>query len=149
MKRLSRLKTVNDYLHGLRLPPGAGADIVLVVDQENATAALSRASGDQILISVPESVERGDNTDSFTSSVSAAFFVLAKINGPSRTQELADKTYSRLLGLAQGLLSAIENDLTSGGCRLMSGLILSEVRTVPQYSIFGGWSGWSVELTFE
>lgn len=148
MKRLARLKDVNDYLKNLHPPAGTEADIVHVVDQENAAAALSRASGDQILVAVPESVEHGEYTDSFTFSISAAFFTLARINGPSRTREAADEAYSRLLSLAQAMISAIESDLTSGGCRLMSGLILSEVRTVPQYSIFGGWSGWSVELTF-
>lgn len=149
MKRLSRLINLNDYLRGLRPPSGTEAGVVHVVDQENASAALSRAAGDQILIAVPECVELGRDTDSFSSSISAAFFVLAKVNGPSRTQASADEAYDRLLNLAQEMLRIIEGDLTSGGCRLISGLVLSEVRTVPQYSVFGGWSGWSVEMTFE
>ena len=149
MKRLSRLINLNDYLRDLRPPLGAEACVVHVVDQENAAAALSRAAGDQIVVAVPECVEQGRSSDSFSSTVSAAFFVLAKVNGPSRTQATTDEAYGRLLALAQEMLSVIERDLTSGGCRLISGLVLSEVRTVPQYSIFGGWSGWSVEMTFE
>lgn len=149
MKRLSRLKNLSEYFLSLRAPESSSAGVIHVVDQENATAALSQAAGDQILVALPEASEHGRDSDSFSSSVSAAFFVLAKINGPSRTQRIADAAYARLLDTAQELLSMIERDLTSGGCRLISGLVLSEVRTVPQYSIFGGWSGWSVELTFE
>ena len=32
---------------------------------------------------------------------------------------------------------------------ITSGMDLSSVNTVPEYSIFGGWSGYSIELTFE
>ena len=149
MKRLSKLINLNNYLRGLRLPEDSGAGIVHVVDQENATAALSKAAGDQLLIAVPEVTERGRDSDSFSSTLSAAFFTLAKVNGPAKTQESAEAAYRRLLELAQSLLSKIESDLTSGGCRLISGLSLTEVQVIPQYSIFGGWSGWSVELTFE
>lgn len=149
MKRLSKLTNLNNYLRGLRLPEDSDAGIVHVVDQENATAALSKAAGDQLLIAVPEATEHGSDSDCFSSTLSAAFFALARVNGPSRTQESAEAAYGRLLELVRSLLSKIEEDLTSGGCRLISGLSLTEVQVIPQYSIFGGWSGWSVELTFE
>lgn len=149
MKRLTRLKNLNDYLRSLRLPDGSGTGVVYVVDQENAAAALARASGDQLLIAVPEESEHGRDSDGFSSTLSAAFFAVAKVNGAARTQESAVAAYDRLLGLVQALLLMIERDLTSGGCTLMSGIRLTDVQVVPQYSIFGGWSGWSVELTFE
>ena len=34
-------------------------------------------------------------------------------------------------------------------CTLVSGLSLSSVQITPEASIFGGWSGWSIELSFE
>lgn len=147
MKRLSRLISLNSYLRSMKLPDGT--DVVHVVDQENATAALAKAAGDHLLVAVPEISEHGRDSDSFSSTLSAAFFVLARVNGTGRTQISADAAYDRLLVLAQELLSTIEGDLTSGGCTLVAGLVLTDVQVTPIYSIFGGWSGWAVEMTFE
>lgn len=149
MKRLLKLVNLNKYLYGFHLSEGTETNIMRVVDQENATAALSRAAGDQLLIAIPEVDEHGRSSDSFSSTLSAAFFVLAKVNGPTRTHDLADAAYDRLLGIVQQLLAKIDNDLTSGCCSLLSGLALTDIHVVPLYSIFGGWSGWSIEMTFE
>lgn len=149
MKRLSRLRQLTEYLRALKLPESCNAGTALVVDQDNATAALSRASGDMLLIALPEISETGQDSDSFRSTLSAAFFALARVNGPARTQESADGAYDRLLDLVQLLLSRMEGDLSGSGCPLLAGLSLTDVQVVPQYSLFGGWSGWSVEMTFK
>lgn len=152
MKRLSKLIRLTNYLAGFRLPDYPDIVPVRVVDQENATSQLgSDAAGDQLLIAVPEDREYGQNTDSFSDTLSTAFFVLAKINGPAWTQALADETYSRLLEVSQAILEKLDEDLTGGDigrpCPLLAGLTLTDVNIVPEYSVFGGWSGWSIEIT--
>lgn len=152
MKRLSKLKKLTEYLAGFRVPDYPDITPVQVVDQENATSQLgSDAAGDQVLIAVPEAREYGPDTDSFSETLSTAFFVLANINGPTRTPELADETYLRLLEVSQAILDKLDEDLTGGEvglpCPLLAGLSLTDVNIVPEYSVFGGWSGWSIEIT--
>ena len=76
-------------------------------------------------------------------------FAIAKINGPARTPELARATYARLLTLAQAAVAKLSDDMTAGGCRMLAGISLTGLNVVPEYSIFGGWSGYSIELTLE
>lgn len=152
MKRLSKLKKLTDYLSTFRVPGYSDIVPVRVVDQENATSQLgSDAYGDQVLIAVPEAREYGRDTDSFSEILSTAFFVLANINGPAWTPALADETYSRLLEVSQAILDKLDADLTGGEagmpCPLLAGLSLTDVNIVPEYSVFGGWSGWSIEIT--
>lgn len=152
MKRLSKLKRLNEYLVGFRIPGYPNIVPVRVVDQENATGQLaSDASGDQVLIAIPEAQDYGRNTDSFSETLSTAFFVLANINGPARTQELADETYLRLLDVSQAILDKLDADLTGGEigdpCPYLAGLTLTDLNIMPVYSVFGGWSGWSIEIT--
>ena len=153
MKRLSKLRKLTEYLSAFRLEDWPGIVPVRVVDNENATSQLSKAYGDQLLVALPEARDAGNTTDSFRESVSAAFFALAKINGPARTVKLADETYLRLLEVSQAILDRLEEDLTGGEtgmpCPLLAGLSLTDVNVVPEYSIFGGWSGWSVEITLD
>ena len=152
MKRLLKLKRLTDYLAGFRLSDYPDIVPISVVDQENATGQLgSDVSGDQLLIALPEAREYGQNTDSFSENLSTAFFVLAKIVGPAWTQELADATYLRLLDISQAILDKLDADLTGGDtgmpCPLLAGLTLTDLNIVPEYSVFGGWSGWSIEIT--
>ena len=151
MKRLSKLRKLTEYLNSFRLPEYPGIAPVRVVDNENATSQLSKATGDQMLVALPEARDYGRDTDGFSESVSAAFFVLAKINGPARTVKLADETYLRLLDVSQAILDKLDEDLTGSGtgmpCPLLSGLSLTDVNIIPEYSVFGGWSGWSIEIT--
>lgn len=152
MKRLQKLTRLAEYLYSFRVPGYPDIRPIQVVDQENATSQLhAGAGGDQLLIALPEARDWGQNTDAFTESVSTAFFVLAKINGPGRTPTLADTTYRRLLTISQAILDKLDEDLTGGDtgapCPLLAGLALTDVNIVPEYSVFGGWSGWSIEIT--
>lgn len=149
MRRLQRLINANKYFRSFRPAGLENVGFSLVVDQENAVSVLSRASGDQVLISFPEEYEQGRNSDSFTSRISVAIFVIAKINSAARTQKLTEESFDRMLGISQKILDALANDLSSFHCNLLSGMDLSSVNIVPEYSIFGGWSGYSIELTFE
>lgn len=147
MKRLSKLRNLTKYLTAFRLADWPDITPLRVVDGENATGQLSKASGDQILVALPEARDNGRDTDTFDETVSTAFFVLAKVNGPARTQESADAAYLRLLEIAQAILDRLEFDLTERPCQLLAGLSLTDVNVVPEYSVFGGWSGWSIEIT--
>lgn len=147
MKRLQKLKKLTEYLVGFRLQDYPDIKPIRVVDQENATGQLTKASGDQVLTAMPEAQDYGRDTDSFSESVSTAIFVLAKINGPARTPELADATYLRLLEIAQAILDKLDEDLSSGTCPLLRGFTLTDLNVIPEYSMFGGWSGWSIEIT--
>ncbi len=152
MKRLLKLRKLTEYLSAFRVPDYPDIVPVRVVDQENATGQLgSDACGTQVLIAVPEARDYGRDTDSFSETLSTAFFVLAKIIGPAWTSDLADATYLRLLVISQLILDKLEEDLTGGEvgmpCPLLAGLSLTDVNIVPEYSVFGGWSGWSIEIT--
>lgn len=147
MKRLQKLKKLTEYLVGFRLRDYPDIKPIRVVDQENATGQLTKASGDQVLTAMPEAQDYGRDTDSFSESVSTAIFVLAKINGPARTPELADATYLRLLEIAQAILDKLDEDLSCGTCPLLNSFTLTDLNVVPEYSMFGGWSGWSIEIT--
>lgn len=147
MKRLSKLRKLTEYLVGFRLRDYPDIKPIRVVDQENATGQLTKASGDQVLTAMPEAQDYGRDTDSFSESVSTAIFVLAKINGPARTPELADATYLRLLEIAQAILDKLDEDLSCGTCPLLNSFTLTDLNVVPEYSMFGGWSGWSIEIT--
>lgn len=151
MKRLAKLRKVTEYLSTFRIPGWPDITPVRVVDGENASSQLAKAAGDQVLAAVPEARDYGRDTDGFSESVSTAFFVLAKINGPARTVKLADETYLRLLEVSQAILDKLEEDLSVGQtgmpCPLLAGLSLTDVNIIPEYSVFGGWSGWSLEIT--
>ena len=54
-----------------------------------------------------------------------------------------------LLLIADAILGKISDDTSRNDCNLVSGLSLSSVQITPEASLFGGWSGWSVELSFE
>lgn len=149
MRRLQRLINANKYFRSFRPAGLEDVDFSLVVDQDNAVSVLSRASGDQVLISFPEEYEQWRNSDSFSSRISVAIFVITKINSAARTQKLTEESFDRMLEISQKILDSLADDLSSSHCNLLSGMDLSSVNTVPEYSIFGGWSGYSIELTFE
>ena len=151
MKRLLRLARVTEYLHRFRVPSCPDIVPIMTVNQENATSQLAKASsGDQLLIALPEGRSGGRDSDTFDESVSFAFFALAKINGPTRTPESAQAAYDRLLKLLDACLDQLVLDLTQGDpCEPIMGLELTKADVVPEYSVFGGWSGYYVEIVLE
>ncbi len=146
MKRLQKLARATDYFYDFSLP-----DVVcsVVVDQDNAISTLATATGDRLLISLPEESENGRTTDDYSSRISVAMFAIARINGPACTPKKAREAYERLLGIAQAAVVKLSDDITGSGCGAVSGLTLTVVNVVPEYSIFGGWSGYSIEITLE
>lgn len=153
MKRLQRLARVTDYVYRFRIHTCPDVTPIITVNQENATSQLARSSGDQLLFALPEGRCMGTDSDRFDESVSLGIFALSKINGPARTNESAQVAYGRLLGILDACLDRITEDLTGGEtggpCPMLAGLDLTTVDVVPQYSVFGGWSGYYAEIVLE
>lgn len=147
MKRTARLLKVNRYLEEFRVP-GLDSAPVRVVSSSDATGRLAKLAGDQVLVARAEMHGDGDS-DSSRDSVSTAFFVLSKELGPAFTPEAEDRMFRRLEELAAGIVDRLCADTTSGGCRLLAGLSLSSVDVVPENSLFGGWTGYSIDVTLE
>lgn len=145
MKRLERLHRANEYLRGFSLP-GYEVVPVRVVSQADATSRLARLSGDQVLIARPELHQDG-NSDRHRDSISLAFFVLAKDLGPASSPEAEDELFGRLEKIASDVLTKLADDTTS--CGLLAGLSLTSADVVPENTIFGGWTGYSIDVTLE
>lgn len=147
MKRLQKLIRLNRYLQDFDIPEYPGISPIRVVAAGDATSRLSKVLGDQVLIAIPE-LEQDCDEDSVTDTLTLAFFVIAKISGPARTQQLQDQTFDRLLEVADAILRKLITDMTGLPCEGLAGLSMRNVKVVPEESIFGGWSGWSIEIVF-
>ena len=152
MSRMSKIIRLDKYLSGLvlRMEYQDGSfrqyKAIMTTAQADATSKLSRLSGAQIVAARTECKQSGDS-DGYSSILSTVIFVLDK-PGISRTEELENKQYQALAGLSDAVLTRIADDATSGICNLLSGLKLDSVDITPESSIFGGWSGYSIEISF-
>ena len=72
-----------------------------------------------------------------------------RVGEGAKTEESENEQYSRLLEIADLILAYIAEETSSQNCRLVTGLALASVDVVPEASVFGGWSGYSIELSFE
>lgn len=153
MRRLLRLARVTEYLHRFRVPSCPDIIPIMTVNQENATSQLAKAAGNQLLIALPEGHSGGRDSDTFDEQVSFAIFALSKVNGPARTPESAEAAYHHLLVLLDACLDQLVVDLTGGPegipCTPLMGLELTKADVVPEYSLFGGWSGYYMEIVLE
>lgn len=147
MKRLERLIKLTNYLTEFRLP---GTEIVpiRVVNHDHATSRLSTQRGTQVLIARPE-VKHSGNSDTYTEFFTTALFVLEKDLGTTRTDSREDDQYNRLLELTSDILTKIENDAGNFNNPYLKSLTLTSVEIVPETSVFGGWSGYSIEVEFQ
>ena len=146
MKRLEKLNNLTRYLTTFRVP---NTDIVpiRVVNYDHAVGRLTHRKGMVILVARPEISQQG-NEDSFATQFKTVFFVLEKNLGATSTDEREDELFSRCVNVASDLLTEIERASTDWGCEELRGLRLESVEIVPEMSVFGGWSGYSIELTF-
>jgi hypothetical protein len=145
MKRLQKLQKLSQYLEHFTIE---GATCGYVVTQADATSRLNSATGDNILLARPDLRQSGNN-DFIRQDLSTAIFVLAKDLGAGRTDDLVNEEYNRLAELTDKVLEKIVEDCTNHRCGMMAGMNLISVDIVPEYSIFGGWNGYSIELKFE
>lgn len=153
MNRLRKLQRLTDYLAGFRMTvPLDGDEIridpIMTTAQTDATSKLAHRSGVQVLIARPEENQTG-NSDNHRDYIGTAVFVLEKNLGLDRTPDLENDQYSKLLQITDAILSKISDDTSGDDCNLVSGFSLSSAVITPEASLFGGWSGYSVELSFE
>ena len=78
---------------------------------------------------------------------SALFIITGRLPAADPAMQEA---YSRLLMLLQACLDKLIEDLSGGEtgapCPMLAGLDISTIDTIPEYSVFGGWSGWYMEI---
>lgn len=145
MKRLQRLINLNKYLREFSLP---NQSIIRATDQGDVTGRLARVAGDQLVIAMPELSLEGADNDTFTGEISMAFFAIFKAGAAARTEETDKRDFSRMEGLISDALSMLDRTMGEQQCHLLGGLRISSLYVVPEYSIFGGWSGYSAEIRF-
>lgn len=145
--RLQNLQNLNTYLKNFRMPV-LDCGFLYVTSQADATTALDKLSGDQVLLARPELRQYGDS-DSYEETIDTAVFVLAKDLGAGRTQEKENNQFDRLAELADAVLSKIDKSVTEGDCPLLAGFVLTELAVVPETQIFGSWQGYSISITFK
>ena len=153
MKRLQKLARVTEYLTQFQVPGYPDIIPIMTVNQENAASQLQRTYEEQLLIAMPEGRCSGQDSDSFDNSVSFAIFSLSKVNGPARTPETAEIAYAKLLRILDLCLDKIvvdiQGDEKTDPCPMLAGLDLTTVDVIPEFSIFGGWSGYYMEVVLE
>ena len=153
MNRLQKLLKLTEYLETFKITICVDCDTVhieplMTTAQADATSKLAHLSGVQVLFARPEENQTG-NSDYHQDYIGTAVFVLEKGLGLDKTQDLENIQYKRLLMISDAILGKIADDTSGDDCTLVSGLSLSSVQITPEASIFGGWSGWSIELSFE
>lgn len=147
MKRLQKLTDLTNYLTALRVP-GVENPPIRVVDQSQATNRLSFCKGVRVLIARPE-IQQNGNEDTYDTTYSTCIFVLEKNLGAGSTEERDDEQFLRLSKIACELLTQIERDAGNWNIPEMRDISLESMSLIPESSIFGGWNGYSIELTFK
>lgn len=153
MNRLQKLQRLTDYLASFSMTVFEDCKEVYVrpimtTAQADATSKLAHQSGVQVLIARPGGDQQG-NSDYHGDSMATAIFVLEKNLGLEKSVDRENAQYARLLQIADAILGKISDDTSGDDCTMVSGLSLSSVIIVPEASLFGGWSGYSLELSFE
>lgn len=147
MRRFEKLTNLSLYLAQFR-PKCFDGKPILVVNQGKATSRLVNRKGVQVVIARPEEHQTGDS-DGYVSDLQTAIFVLEKDLSSDRTDETENEQYVRLLDIAVGIMTEIEADAAASCNEYLRGLTLASAGIVPEASIFGGWSGYSIEISFE
>lgn len=145
----TRLQRITDLLTYLRdfTVPGLPSPI-LGVDNAQTTSALTSKSGPQLVAAYPEVAHKG-NSDTYVETLQTAFFVLDKALGAARTAEAEFDQYLRLATLADAVLTRIERDTTSPFVSPIGSLTLLTATVTPEASLFGGWVGYTIELSLQ
>lgn len=145
-KRLERISMLMGYLRDFAVE-GLPAPI-LGVNNEQTTNALVSKTGPQLVAAYPELSHTG-NSDCYTETLQSVFFVLDKSLGATRTEVSEFEQYMGLMELADAVLTKIERDTSADPCSPLGGLTLMTAKVAPEGSIFGGWCGYSIEVTMK
>ncbi len=146
MKKINKLIKATQYIQGFKI---GEINPIIAVSKDDATTRLQGKSGRQIIVALPEDIVSVYD-DAFQDTISTVFFVIEKLNNAAKTEEKEKKSYEETLQIVNEILEKLDNDITgNNACELLSGLSIKQISMVPEYSLFGGWSGYSVEITFK
>ncbi len=124
-----------------------GITPILAINSNQASTRLHGQTGTQVLIARPETHQSG-NSDGYSEDITFAIFVIEPMMTSGRTDDLEEVQSDRLLALASEILTRIETDTTTAPS-LILGMSLSQITVDPETEIFGGWSGWSIEVSID
>ena len=145
---INKLATLSAFLQDFGVENDENGDIIQAIyttSESDATSRLHGVSGFQIITARPEL--HGDLTSATYDTV---IFVLAPDLGASKTTDTECARYNEGLLLVDQIVNIIEKSCSEGACeRLLAGFELKDMDITPETSLFGGWQGWSIELSFE
>lgn len=144
LQRLAKLERLEAYLRNITLPDD-GVTVSYVTAQDAATSLLNAAAGIQVLVARPECRQNfGSDGVARSTDMETVVFVLQKSLGAGNTPERELALFDRCLELCDDILSLLFAD--AEGCNL--GLELTGIDLRPEVSVFGGWSGYSLSISF-
>ena len=149
MNSLKKLAQLNKYLRCLRLPGRQDVTFSYVTNQADATSRLDKASGAQVLMARPDCSLRSISEDHIESYLDTVIFVLDKDLGAGKTDAAEEKQYDKLEAITGDILDLIYRTIAESSCEMLSGFRLASATVTPEAMIFGGWTGYSIELSFE
>ncbi len=140
MKAISDLQRVSRYLENLTV---AGKETYFATNTADATAYLKDLTGEQTVAARPEL-----HGPIHRPSIDTVIFVLAPALGAARTPQAENQLYDALLRKVETVINGLYA-ATNQGCAELIGLEITNMDITPELSLFGGWQGWSIEVTFE
>lgn len=141
IRRLIEYLRSMEYTHS-----GLANNVAMVVSADNCVSVLDRPLPikRRVLVSYPMYNDRG-NTDVYSGTASVVIFVLEKTLAQQRTDAAEADQFSGILETVDELCSCIENDISNG---VLCGFDVANTQINPEYSVFGGWLGYSIEVDF-
>jgi hypothetical protein len=145
MKRLEKLTKLNSFLRTLSLADKPEVAFNYVTTESDATSLLDKSAGIQVLIARPELRQSFDDLGVPRSTdLDTAIFVLEKNLGAARTAQTECEQFDRLEEVAEDILNLVFESMYN--CTY--GLQVSNLDIRPEVSIFGGWNGYSIAISF-
>lgn len=120
-------------------------ELHLVADDNQATKKLGSKTGIHLVAVIPSAERSGQPGRSIDNNV-ALFFVVQKPKASAKNEEeltLYENTQEIIQAISQLILERQEN-----GCTVFFRLEPASIHIDPQYNIFGGFSGWSMNFVF-
>ncbi|GHB44391.1 hypothetical protein [Mongoliitalea lutea] len=139
------IKRFASFLDELKTDVQGLEDYHLVAVDTHAVNRLKSKTGVQLVAVIPNA-QRSGRVGASEDMNSSIFFVIEKANpSAARTAEIDqyDKTQQIIIEIRSIIEEAAEE-----GCWPFWRLEPGSITIDPEYNIFGGWNGWSMQFTF-
>lgn len=144
LQRLAKLGRLEAYLRNITVSD-VSVTVSYVTAQDDATSLLNAAAGLQVLIARPECRQNfGPDANARSTDMETVVFALEKSLGAGNTPERELEQFDRCLEVCDEILDKLFADADS--CSL--GLELTALDLRPEVSVFGGWNGYSMSISF-